>query len=283
MKTSLAQAFLCTCLIFGLIFTSNNVPLATSGENHGGGSMDWIMIRTDQNFSKESLKMVREYVSLVDNVPSNGFVKLTSFDALEDGLRVEANSRRWAERFFRYEASPYREGVAVLRFVHHGTSRTYDLLRHVYTYKNVAVEVTESVQVVLIRLHPVDDGEILRENDEASAGSIAGLTRRILALSGRYVDQFGQTHTYQWAFRYKPPLGEGSCFTTNPDVLPVPGLLRSWAERVDGGIAKGKLFFLGYKNHLSGDGRLIFLSGRHWFDGRCWEPYVKRRYPDERQ
>lgn len=175
---------------------------------------------------------------------------------------------------------PYREGTTVQRFVHHATPDTCDLLRHVYTFENITMEVTENVAFVLIRLRPLA-GKILKGNAEASAGSIAGLARRILNFSGQYMDASGQSHAYQLTFKYKPPLEEGSWFTTNHDALPVPGVLRSYVERVDGGLANGRLFFLGYKTQLSGDGRLIFLSDRHWFDGKCWEPYGRRRYPDK--
>jgi hypothetical protein len=52
-------------------------------------------------------------------------------------------------------------------------------------------------------------------------------------------------------------------------------MLRAYAERIDGAVAGGQPLFLGFKARASRDGRLVFLDGHHWFDGKCWEPYER--------
>ena len=70
-------------------------------------------------------------------------------------------------------------------------------------------------------------------------------------------------------------------FTTNPagDIA----FPRSWAERADGGIRKGRLYFVLYKHYAPGDGRVVHLNAAHWFDGKCWDVYrYQRHYPPKR-
>lgn len=55
----------------------------------------------------------------------------------------------------------------------------------------------------------------------------------------------------------------------------------SWASRLDGGIRAGHLYFFCFKRRQSGDGSLILLNSRHWFDGQAWRPTNIRR-GDER-
>jgi hypothetical protein len=47
----------------------------------------------------------------------------------------------------------------------------------------------------------------------------------------------------------------------------------TWAARLDGGIQGGQLFFFGYKKLVPSDGRIVFLSDRHWFDGKAYDAY----------
>lgn len=66
-------------------------------------------------------------------------------------------------------------------------------------------------------------------------------------------------------------LDEGARFSTSRGTN--AKLMWSWADRFDGGIANGRVYFLGFKKHEPANGRLVFLDAQHWFDGRCWEPY----------
>ncbi|MBI4703942.1 MAG: hypothetical protein HY744_22770 [Deltaproteobacteria bacterium] len=228
------------------------------------------MIKTNQQLPSGPLETVARYLALVDAAAPDGFVPLASFADLEDGAAVERDSQLWAGRFFRPEASPWRDGLAVTRAAHRARSTTQDLLRHGYRLEELQIAVFESAAFVLVRIA----GPLPGAGDDATAAAIARLADRVLARSGAYDDVFGQRVPYEWRFQYQAPLGEGARLSTAPDADPM--VLSSWAARVDGGIHRGELFLLGYKARASGDGRLVFLDGRHWFDGKCWEPYVGR-------
>lgn len=53
----------------------------------------------------------------------------------------------------------------------------------------------------------------------------------------------------------------------------------SWAERVDGGIWRSGLYFVGYKRYESE--RPFSLDEPHWFDGQAWA--ALREADEERQ
>ncbi len=230
-----------------------------------------MLIKTSQPLRAGPLNTVSQYLALVDNVPVGGFIPLSDFNELDDGDGVELDSETWLERFLIPEASPYRRDVKVVRYIHSATLSTHDLIWHGYTIgDDLEVAVIESVAFVLIRLNQVDTPLILSD-DEQTTENITRLAERVLQHSGTYIDAMGQDLSYSLTFHYNPPLVDGSRFTSGPDRD--PNILPNWVDRVDGGIHKGGLFFLGYKVHGSGDGRLIFLSGRDWFSGECWEAY----------
>jgi hypothetical protein len=232
------------------------------------------MIKTSQPFPPGSFETTETYVGMVASLGPGAFVELTGFDALADGAAVEQDSRRWAARFFRAEASPYREQPAAKHSVHGASADCFDLIRHELRVGELGLEITESVRFVLASVR-APNLPPLGANDNASAQAIADVAEQILVMAGTHHDPFGQPAKYQWILQYEPPLRDGSRFTTAPGAE--PSLLQSHAERLDGGIHGGVPFFLGYKARGSGDGQLVFLDGRHWFDGKCWEPYERRR------
>jgi hypothetical protein len=222
--------------------------------------------------------MVTECIALVDSGQADGFAEFPGFDTLQDGVAVERDSKKWLGLFLRPEANPYENDFLVYRYVHQATPQTYDFLWHAfnigYRFDEIddflQVVVVESVEFILIRVTPVNI-PVIQATLEDTERFIDTAAQYLLPLSGTFNDSFGQKNAYQWTFQYAPPLDEGVLFTTDP--IADPYMLSSWTKRVDGGIHNGALFFLGYKVRTSGDGNIISLSGRHWFDGSCWKPY----------
>jgi hypothetical protein len=230
------------------------------------------MIKTSHPFPPGAFEATEKVLAMVDPLDPAAFVDLARFDALADGAAVEQDSRSWAARFFRAGADPYDATPAPKRTVHHATADSADLLRHELRLGELGLAITESVRWVLVSLHAPDLPQ-LGADDNALAQAIADLAEQILHTAATCTDPFGQVAKYQWTLQYEAPLREGARFSTAP--LAEPRLLRSYSERLDGGLQHGRPFFLGHKARPSGDGRLVFLDARHWFDGQCWEPYAR--------
>jgi hypothetical protein len=230
------------------------------------------MIKTSQPFPAGAFEATDKVLAMLARLAPDAFVELPRFDELRDGAAVEQDSRTWAARFFRAGANPYEATPAPRRTAHVASADSADLLRHELGLGELGLTITESVRWVLVSIHAPNLPE-LGANDHATAQAIADLGEQVLLMAGTHRDPFGQVANYQWTLQYQAPLREGSRFTTIP--LAEPRLLRSYAERLDGGIERGLPFFLGYKARPSGDGRLVFLDARHWFDGECWEPYER--------
>jgi hypothetical protein len=230
------------------------------------------MIRTTQPFPAGTFETTDKYVGMVDAIDPAAFFELTGFDAFGDGVAVEQDSRAWAERFFQPAASPYRPEPIVRHSFYFASGPSFDLLRHELRVGELDLVVTESVRFVLVSVR-APNLPALGSNDNALAQAITDLGEQILVMNGTSFNPFGQSSKYQWTLQYEAPLREGSRFTTAPQTD--PALVQSHAERLDGGIQRGLPFFLGYKARGSGDGRRVFLDGRHWFDGKCWKPYER--------
>jgi hypothetical protein len=93
----------------------------------------------------------------------------------------------------------------------------------------------------------------------------------LLATRGTFIGKNMLEQPYFWRFLFAGPIAEGSVFTTNPDAD--VNWLWSWADRADGGVRRGRLYFVLYKHREATDGKIVFLNMAHWFDGKCWEPY----------
>lgn len=230
-----------------------------------------MMIQISIALPRQHFQILTDFAAVVERATELGFESFSGYDSLDDGDAVELDSRMWAQRFLRPDASPYQEGTEVRRYIHHATTETDDLIWHGFVVDNsIEVTVIESAESYLIRLKPTQ-GTVLGRHDTESESLVEGLAESVVALTGTYDDAFGQQVSYRWTFVYDPPMREGSLFTSGPDSDPF--VLTSWTERLDGGIKDDVLYFHGYKVHGAGDGRNVSLSGKHWFDGKCWEPY----------
>jgi hypothetical protein len=230
------------------------------------------MIKTSQPFPPGAFEATDKVLALVDPLGPAAFVELPRFDVLDDGATVEQDSRTWASRFLRAGANPYDATPAPKRTVHHALANSADLIRHELRLGELGLTITESVRWVLVSVQPPNLPP-LGVDDNATAQAITDLAEEILLMAGTVADPFGQVAKYQWTLQYEAPLHDGSRFSTAP--LAEPRLLRSYAERLDAGLLRGVPFFIGHKARPSGDGRLVFLDARHWFDGKCWEPYER--------
>jgi hypothetical protein len=201
---------------------------------------------------------------------------LTGFDLLADGAGVELDSHTWAENFFQPAASPWFEGCKAERLFAKGGAAHHDVLVHRYTLgDDLQIDVTESVKSLLVRVGLLS-GDLLEGGDTTAAGRIAALADRVLLRAGE-ADFLGESRPYRWVFQYQPPLAEGSRFSTAPDLF--SPMFQTWADRVDGGIDRGQVVFFCTKHRSSGDGQMVSLRGRGWFDGSCWDPYEDRKRP----
>ena len=113
--------------------------------------------------------------------------------------------------------------------------------------------------------------ELATMNHRDKLKRIDDIAHRILAMAGTRLGDDYQEHAFLWRFLFPQEIREGTRFSTDPG-KDVDGMW-SFADRVDGGIRNGRLYFLLFKRREPTDGRRIFLSAQHWFDGKCWEPY----------
>jgi hypothetical protein len=222
-------------------------------------------------FPPDPQEPIAVYVDLVERVASSAWAVLGSWGELADGGAVEADSKAWCERLLHAPFDPHR-GAKATRTVHRATDATFDLVRFSLLAEGLAVEITESVKFVLVRIAP-DAGFDAGADEAASAAAIAQLADRVLVTRGEAIDASGEAVPYAWDLLYEPPLADGTRMSSAPEADPMA--LPIWSARLDGGLARGVPFFLAHKLHASGDGRVIMLSGRHWFDGKCWEPYAR--------
>lgn len=211
-----------------------------------------------------------------------GFVPFASFDVIADS-RVAADSRKWMDVFLTSEASPYRAGARVQRSLHRATSRTDDVIRHKLTFEvedapdrpnvKIALRVLESLHTVLIIVDTAEGKNVLGVPPAERAAVLSWITKKVLRRTGTYVKRIGgwEGVEYAWTFLHDS-LEEGSWFST--DTTKDPRRMLLWALRVDGGIRKGRVFFMAYKKPELINGRQSFtLDGAHWFDGKAWKRF----------
>lgn len=223
--------------------------------------------------ARESEKLISIWLDIVDRVSPGDYEELTDFKSLPDGERVRLDSTRWSERFFTKAANPYNEALKAKRSIHRSTPDTYDLLRHQYAALGLEMVVIETVEFTLIRVGQAGL-DLLKVDEKDRAKEIEKAAGLILNLHGVYIEKGGKDAKYSWVFRFPDAIREGTRFSTHPEAS--PRMMWSWANRADGGIRNGQLYFLCFKKHEPTDGRLIFLDSDHWFDGQCWLPYERR-------
>lgn len=225
---------------------------------------------TEQAADKSSRETALRWLDVLDRAEARGYEPLVSLRDLGDAKGVENESRAWAARFFSPGASPYVKGTRVVRAVHAATSDTFDVLRHEYTALGLDLAMFETAGFAVLRIvRGGDDILALRPRDRIEA--VHEVAERVLATRGVYTGRDMQERPYHWRFLFPAGIVEGGAFTTNPDAN--ANWLWSWAERADGGITGGRLYFVLYKQREATDGRIVMLNMAHWFDGKCWEPY----------
>lgn len=219
---------------------------------------------------------VRQWLQGLERAERAGFTPLMNFRELTDGPGVENESRLWAGRFFSSLASPYTKGTRVVRSTHAATSDTFDVLRHEYSALGRSLVLRETAAFSVLEIARGGDAVLdLRPRDRPE--SIHQIAEVVLATTGVFVGRTMEEEPYHWRFLFPEEIVEGCAFTTNPDAN--VNWLWSWAERADGGIKSGRVYFVLHKHREATDGRIVFLNTRHWFDGKCWDPY---RGPERR-
>lgn len=205
--------------------------------------------------SVRSLELVDRDLALAEK---HGFRPIDeSTQSLVDA-HAAGDSRYWMPRFLLPEASPYRPGLEVRRsLVDFPSQGLPDTLRHEYTISvtdgdgrahRLHLVVTETYYDVRIAVEH-EGVDLLTLAFDERVSEISWIAAHVIALHGthhsrpRANEYFGWV-THDWVFLYDT-LNEGSKFSTAPteDLVTV----WSWAYRVDGGISKGRVYFLGHK------------------------------------
>ena len=228
------------------------------------------MIPTSGPLPVDGLGLFEQFVEDLARAEANGFTPLASFDDLGDGPGVRHDSEVWCDRFLTPEANPWRDGADTERSVHPSTDDLDDmLLTRCALDEELAIEVVESIEFILVRLQPLVP--VLGASASQTDAAVEQLADKVLLRAGSGSTATGEEESYRWDFHYFPPLDDGTRFSSAPDAFPMN--LPGWWSRLDGGIESGQLVFFGPKKRTSGDGRMVFLNGRAWFDGSCWDPY----------
>jgi hypothetical protein len=218
--------------------------------------------------SREALDV---WLPMLERARLGDYVPLAGFQQLSGGSGVETDSRLWSERFFSSGAGPYAAGVEVKRSVHATTADTVDVLRHEYNAGGFELVVHETGEFMMITVER-GMGDLLRLTRRDQVIQIEQAAMRILAVRGTFIGQDMEPQAYHWVFQFPPSITEGTRFST--DASKDVSMMWSWANRVDGGIHDGRVYFMAFKRREATDGRRVFIDMRHWFDGKCWAPYT---------
>lgn len=225
---------------------------------------------TAQASDQRNRETVRQWLQGLERAEQSGFVPLLRLRELADGASVENESRLWAGRFLSPLASPYSKGTKVVRSTHAATSDTFDVLRHEYRALGKSLVLRETASFAALEIAGAGDDTLkLKPRDRPE--SIHQLVDLLLASTGTHIGRDMQEERYHWRFLFPEEIVDGCTFTTNPDANVT--WLWSWAERADGSIRNGRVHFILHKQREATDGRIVVLNMRHWFDGKCWDPY----------
>jgi len=225
------------------------------------------MTQEEAAILRENEEVVSYWLDAADRILATAFTEVQNFGGIPDGAAVRSNSVKWLGRFLREEAGPYVTGRRVRMSIHRATTDTLDALHFQYEFGGKTLEVLETVNFVLVRF---DGQEILSFTENEKQRAITERSGQILNVIGTYLGSDLNDTEYRWTFQFPFSIKEGTRFSTNPKAN--PELMWSWAERLDGGIRNGKLFFLGFKVTEATSGRHFIPNGQHWFDGKCWDP-----------
>lgn len=187
------------------------------------------------------------WLAAVDEVGPGGWQIIA--DASQIPAHARADSHYWCELVFAPEANPH-DVPQVARAIHRGGGCSPDLIRYDYEARGLHLQVIEGRNFVLVRVDRRSlDLLALPEPERALA-----VTRAAEALFRQPL-----------CFCHCEPLANGSLFCTSPTAD--PRLLASWAERAEGGVRDGELWFAAYKrvSQLVG-----FANPNQWFrDAGC--------------
>ena len=211
---------------------------------------------------EETDDLIGAWLNMIDRAGS-AWLPQADFTALADGAAVKQDSEKWCGIFFKPEANPHEAHPAAALMIHHATADTADIIRYDYGPAAKRLRLYETLDFVLLSMEQ-GGVEVLKLSQEKRPPAIAVIAQSLLNQPAP------QT---AWSFAFPPSIENGSRFST--DASQEPQMMPSWASRVDGGIHAGHLYFVCFKRRQSGDGRLIFLNNRHWFDGQAWAPYQR--------
>ncbi|MEE2829146.1 MAG: hypothetical protein VX498_08155 [Myxococcota bacterium] len=232
------------------------------------------MIVAPQALPASLLVEAEDFLAMVQGVDPASFVPLGDFSEIKDGAQVEMDSQQWCAALLQEAWGPWVDGADVERAVRPGDDSAHDLLRQCWSSdEDLKLETVESAQFLLLRAKEGSE-PVLGANDNDTSLRVDAFVDRVLRRSGEFTDAFGQSTPYRLELHYHPPLADGSRFSSAPEADAV--VLPHWTGRLDGGVEGGLPFFILHKKHVSGDGKMLFLAGRGWFDGSSWATYGPR-------
>lgn len=189
---------------------------------------------------REAAARIDRWLAAVDRAVRKGFVTVARAEELPAGAR--AQSEFWCDEVLRPEANPHdREGAR------RGVHRAPDLLRHAYTARGLGLTVTEGRNFLLIEIDP-RSLDLLALPPERRAEAVHRAAAAILRAPA--------------PFQLPAEIGEGARFSTDDGAEPL--LLSAWHRRVEGGVRRGRLYFLCYKKA----GKMLgFAREERWLEG----------------
>ena len=216
--------------------------------------------------SKERLASLHAWL---DRAAAQGYEPLSSFKQLRDGRGVEGHSRMWMGRLLSASANPYAAEAVTVRTFHAASADMFDVLRHEYSAHGMDVVLFETLDfcVLVLRSGAPELGALGRQD---KIDRINELARKLLAVDG-VTSWPGNPEPYHWTFQFPKEIGEGSKFSTNPGAE--SRLFSSWSDCAEGGIRRGRLYFMLYKREEATSGKLISHDPTRWFSGEYAEPY----------
>jgi hypothetical protein len=202
-----------------------------------------------------------------------GFEPFAGWEALPDGASVRRDATSFAARVLSPAFDPWRTDGAVSHTVHRATERTPDILRHRFAVLTAGAEARVVVTETALYLRiDVEDRPISSLSPPERAMAVGRVASAALRTSGtRIAREDRLPHPYELVFLHDAPIAEGSVFSTARQI----SLRRmwSWPERVDGGVQDGRVYLVAFRKFERSGQWDIALDPKHWFDGKCWEPY----------
>lgn len=212
--------------------------------------------RRSATLANEARARIEGWLASVERVRPHEFDLISDDASIPPGAL--ADSCMWCERVLSPTVSPYCEGVQARRSVHRAGRATADLLRHDYAAAGLRLTITESRNFLLIEVAR-ESVDVLSLPEEARATAIRRVARRLFCPSA--TGAATSRTCLPPRLRLPARIDEGTVFNSNPRAD--PRLLGDSAERVDGGVRGGVLYFICYKREPH---RVGFVNARQWFE-----------------